>query len=276
MTPRRIAVRARAHWRRWRQRRLPRGGELEVRRFGFRFRLDLSSYVDRQLAAGEPWEPHAVRLLEREVRPGMVAVDVGANFGYFTLHLSRLVGPEGRVIAFEPSRRFAERLAWHIEANGAANVVMERVALSDRDGEAELLQGEASATMHWTGAKAPGGRERVRTTTLDGWWRRWTSGGGEDRLDVIKVDIDGHEPRFLAGAAETLRRHRPLLLIEFSQDNLFAAGSTAWDLADALEDLGYTLCDERTGRPFPSRRALLLEAGNFTHSANVLARPARP
>jgi hypothetical protein len=89
----------------------------------------------------------------------------------------------------------------------------------------------------------------------------------------VKVDIDGHEPFFFAGATAFLRAARPSLLVEFSQSNLEVAGSSALALKEQIESLEFTLFSESTGEPFRSRIAFLQECGNYSHSANVWAIP---
>ena len=252
---------------------LPHTGWTEVDHLGFRWRLCLDRYLDREITAGAVWESNSVKLIRDLVKPGMYILDVGANFGYFTLLLARLVSPSGRVIAIEPTREYMSRLEWHLRKNHIENVTVERIGLSDENKDVEIAIGECSATLHWCADNSPRLREKVKLMRLDDWLDSHSAGGHPDRLDFLKVDVDGHEPQFLVGAERTLRRHRPYILIEFCQEALFAAGYYAWDLADQLESLGYILCSEKDGQPFRNRRALLKEAGNFSHSTNVLARP---
>jgi FkbM family methyltransferase len=233
----------------------------------------MDRYLDRKIVDGSVWESQSVRLIQGLVKPGMCVLDVGANFGYYTLQFARLVEPMGTVIAIEPTQEYASRLMWHLRENNAENVRLERVGFSDKVEEAGIAVGECSATLHWSADAIPRLRERIKLVPLDYWWNTYVAEGGSDKLDFLKVDVDGHELNFLLGAEQTLRRHRPHILIEFSQEALFAAGHYAWDLADWLESMGYILCSEENGEPFENRRALLMKAGNFAYSANVLAQP---
>lgn len=81
------------------------------------------------------------RAFQRFLRPGMVAIDVGANWGLHTLLLSRLVGPTGRVLALEPYPPAFAELQWHIRANRCENTTPVPVAAGDRDGEAWFVPG---------------------------------------------------------------------------------------------------------------------------------------
>lgn len=248
---------------------LEREGDWVVCRAGdYVFRLDATQGVDRAILDDGVFEPHSTAWVERLVGAGDVAVDVGANLGYYTVRLSRLVGPRGRVHAFEPSPRYRPRLVDHLRRNGCeANVNVSEFALSDREGEERLFGDAVSASMHWVhDARRPAVEETIKLTTLDAYARA----AGLARLDFVKVDIDGHEPRFLAGAAETLRRFRPVLLMEFAQLNLLTAGSDVDQLAAQLDALGYTLYSERTGEPYTSRTTFLVDVMNCAHTANVI------
>ncbi len=239
-----------------------------------RFELDTRRYLDRELAAGRLWEPEATRLLASHVRPGMTVLDVGANFGYYTALFSRWVGASGRVFAFEPVAEYRARLERHVLVNGLANVTILPFGLSDAATEREFYVGECSATMHWIVAGKPRAVERARLERLDDWWAHRVAAGQPDRLDLIKADLDGDEGRFLAGARSTLRRLRPLLLLEFSRPNFEQAGSSCAAVAELLErELGYVLCRERDATPYRGREQFLAEVDRMDRSANVLCVP---
>lgn len=237
---------------------------------GLIWRLNASQYIDRMLLEEGVFEPASTRWVESVIKPGMVVADVGANFGYYAVRLSRLVGSEGRVYAFEPSARYRERLVDHLRRNGCRNVTVADFGLSDEACGQTLYGDEISAALDWADyAKPPTIEEAVRLRTLDG----YAEEVGLSRLDFVKVDIDGHEPRFVAGAAQTLRCFRPLILMEFAQLNLMAAGSDVEKLSRQLEGLGYSFYSENTGEPYSSHANFLRDAMNCSHSVNVICRP---
>jgi FkbM family methyltransferase len=240
---------------------------------GLIWRLDPSQCIDGDLLDDGLFEPVSIEWVREIIKPGMVVADIGANFGYYTLLFSRLVGPKGRVHAFEPSARYRPRLLDHLERNDCRNVVVSEYGLSDHLHE-ELLYGDnVSATMHWPDdSKPPAVAETIRLRTLDSYAEEVRL----RRLDFVKVDIDGHEPSFVAGAAATLRRFRPVILMEFSQVSLVMAGSDVERLAGQLGDLNYSLHSERTGKPYQSRLDFLCEVMNCSHSVNVICRPSSP
>jgi FkbM family methyltransferase len=237
---------------------------------GFYWRLDPTQCIDADILDDGLFEPTSIKWVDQVVKPGMVVVDVGANFGYYTLRLSRLVGPSGQVHAFEPSVRYRERLLDHLRQNGCSNVIVMDYGLSDQSAEHQLYGDNVSATMHWhDDAKSPTVNEKIVLRTLDS----YVQGAGISRLDFIKVDIDGHEPSFVAGASQTLSRFRPLILMEFANLSLWAAGSNAESLGRQLTELGYSLHCERTDEPYPSHADFLRDAMNCSHSVNIFCYP---
>lgn len=233
------------------------------------WRLDPSLYMDHEILNHGVFEAHSLQFVLSFVKPGMTVCDVGANSGYYTVYLSHLVGSEGHVYAFEPSARFRDRLIDHVHRNRCSNVTVSEYALSSQEDSATLFgTASGSATIHWYSNKDSVFVETVRTTTLD----KYVEDAQIDAMDFVKVDIDGHESRFLVGATRTLRRFRPVLLMEFAHANLLAAGSSAEQLADQLEDLGYVLGSD-TGRPYADRVECLQETMNYAYSANVACWP---
>jgi FkbM family methyltransferase len=238
---------------------------------GIIWRLDPSQFIDTKMLKDGQFEPESTDWTKRIVKPGMIVMDVGANFGYYTVMLSRLVGPQGQVHAFEPSVRYRERLLDHLRRNSCDNAIVADFGLSDRACEQTLYGNEISAALEWADyAKPPKFNETVRLRTLDS----YAEEARLTRLDFMKVDIDGHEPRFIAGATETLRRFRPIILMEFAQLNLMAAGSDVERLSKQLEELGYSFYSEKTGEPYSSHANFLRDAMNCSHSVNVICRPS--
>ncbi|MHC4403011.1 MAG: FkbM family methyltransferase [Planctomycetota bacterium] len=240
----------------------------EVTRQGLKWRLRLDNWMGREIVEHGVFEQITTRLLTDLVKPGDHVLDVGANIGYFTVLLARSAGPTGRVWAFEPVAGYRRSLEWHLERNElASQVVVVPWGLSDSTGRCAIAVGDSSATFHWTSAEPPSGEETVELKPLD----EVRTELGIERIDLVKLDVDGHEPRFFRGAIDTLRRFRPPVVMEFAQNCLHVAGSDVRQLSRQLEEIGYILYSETTRRPYESTMAFLMECGNFTHSANVLA-----
>ena len=148
--------------------------------------------------------------------PGAVVIDIGANLGEWTVPLARAVGPVGRVLAIEPTPRTAAALEATLAANALRHAEVLRCAISDHDGTAEFavpLVTSAridSGTARLGAARAGYEALHVPTRSLDS----LAPERGLDRLDLIKIDVEGHERQVLEGAASTLERRRPVLVIE--------------------------------------------------------------
>ena len=159
------------------------------------------------------------RTLEQLVEPGQVVYDVGANIGFFTILCARLVGPQGKVYAFEPMPANAATLRHNLAINGLQNVTVVEQALSSSSGRAELFISPWSAfhSLNVEGAVKRDNRGRdaappieVETVTLDEFVREQ---GGETP-DLVKLDVEGAELLALEGMRDTLRSAAPLLLCE--------------------------------------------------------------
>ena len=102
-------------------------------------------FIEARLYFYRTWEPAITRLIESKIQPGDVAIDVGANVGYYSLLMSRLVGPSGRVYAAEPSPSIRARLDRHLDLNAVGNVVVLPYGISNRTEERYLkLSGESN------------------------------------------------------------------------------------------------------------------------------------
>ena len=143
--------------------------------------------------------------------PGAVAIDIGANLGEWTIPLACAVGPAGRVLAIEPMPRNAAALAKTLAANALHQAELLRLAVGDHDGTAELAVPVVISARSDTGTarlgKAGPGEEAVgvELRTLD----RIVAEHRLDRVDLVKIDVEGHERRVIEGAAASLARFRP-------------------------------------------------------------------
>jgi FkbM family methyltransferase len=177
----------------------------------------------------------------RLLKPGDVALDLGANQGIYCCAFGAAVGPSGRVIAVEPIPRQVRRLKSNIEANGFSHCVVIEKAISDGDGIASLgmADGDTSASIL---ASDKNGSIEVETTSVDEIAKKMKL----SRIDFIKLDVEGAELLALQGASNTLRQFHPTLSIEAANPILFK------DIQSLLRPLGYKFAefDER-GRLVP-------------------------
>lgn len=177
----------------------------------FRMWLNPAAYSDFILGT---YEPGCVQALRKRLKQGSLCVDVGANLGYFSIFMSRIVGEQGRIVAFEPMPDTVEMLRDNVRVNGLRNVSVVAAAASDRSGSVELFSEQSqplSKTASMIGYRLEGAAKTtvVPSIRLDEYFAEAT------RLpDLIKIDVEGAEAAVLTGARETLARGKPVLVLE--------------------------------------------------------------
>ncbi|MEO1688618.1 MAG: FkbM family methyltransferase [Pseudomonadota bacterium] len=194
----------------------------QVERLGARWRLDPTDWLEARLLIGQPFEAEqqarfAQRLAAR--RPSRL-YDIGANFGLYAV-TSALASPDLQVEAFEPVGRTREKLTLNVALNGLEDRVrVHGLALSDGPGRADIAIDPRSSGLSTLSASADEAARRdflqtetVLTEALDALF------APEGETVALKVDVEGHEPQALAGAARLLARNDGLAMVETRSRN---------------------------------------------------------
>jgi FkbM family methyltransferase len=165
-------------------------------------------YIGRALDLYGEWSEGEIDLFRQVLRPGMVAVDAGANIGTHTVAMAQFVAPNGTVYAFEPQRIVFQTLAANVALNSLANVFCLQRALGEAPGVLHVPPLDYTVPNNFGGVELGGAThgERVEIMRIDD-------------LDLpachlIKIDVEGMELAVLKGAAETIKRCQPLLYVE--------------------------------------------------------------
>ena len=184
------------------------------------------------------FEPFETAIIQAEVKPGDVVLDIGANIGYYTLILAKLVGETGKVYAFEPDPDNFRLLRKNVRANGHRNVVLVQKAVSDVSGPLDLFLCPDNKGDHRIYDSADDRRKvPIEATTLDDYF-----GGSKVHVDFIKMDIQGAEGRALRGMAGLLESQADVKMItEFWPGGLRRSGIQARGYLDELARLGFRL-----------------------------------
>lgn len=165
------------------------------------------------------------------VRHGETWLDVGAHYGYTAIALSRLVGPEGRVFAFEPVHRTAAALARTRAVNELEQLTVVPLALSEWPSASALrvprVRGMADSTLD-----SGGSCETVSTISLDAYWLEL--GGADASIHGVKIDVQGMELPALTGMRRLLAKWQPKLIVEFHR------GVARRPLLELLASVGYS------------------------------------
>lgn len=221
-------------------------------------RLRMADRLIQRLSSGpSSVEPEAAAL-DGFLAEGYVCCDIGAEYGLYTLTFASRVGPRGTVLAFEPLPGPGRFLARTVRWLRASNVAVHQHALGDepRQGTMSLpkrrglpVHGRAFLADDADGlgpnAEFAGDqRLQVTVSTLD----RVVAQSGLDRVDFIKIDVEGYEPAVLRGAEETIRRFRPVLLIEIEDRHLDKFGADSSTVVDIMMAHGYSMSTLWNGR----------------------------
>ncbi len=205
--------------------------------------LDVQSWVERKIMCKGYYEPWVSDFIKRSLKPGQVAIDIGANIGCHTLVMANCVGENGRVLAFEPNPKMLVRLDSNIRLNGFTQVETFAMALGEQTGRGSIFippesdHNQGVASMHRSNLGGRGEEVLTEVQSLDdvvGLQKL-------HRIDLIKMDVEGHEWQVLLGAKQTLKRFKPILLFEFSKQQWHGAGFSAEQVEDLLSELGYKL-----------------------------------
>jgi FkbM family methyltransferase len=178
-------------------------------------------------------------VMKRLLGEGDTFIDVGANFGTFSLLAATLVGNAGQVIAIEPQRELARMIRGSIEASGLQNVDVIEGACGASDGSRPLFiprgdSGRAGFFERFS-ARHHHSVEEVPIRTLDS----IVKGAGITGRIVVKIDVEGSEMDVLEGARELIGEHHPPLLLEYNPWSAEAAGREPSDMLRQLAQLGY-------------------------------------
>ena len=250
-----------------------RGPEVDTRRRGIAWRLDLREGIDFSIWLRGRFEPSTIAVFRRELKPGATVIDVGANIGSHTLEFARTVGPQGRVLACEPTAHVFARLLANLDANPDlrlrvhADQVM-LMAAPDAPLPPKLVSSWPLGTdpeRDRTSWGRPYPTTGARVSTMD----QWVAEQNVDRVDLVKIDVEGNECAVLDGAADVLSRDRPVFVCEVFPAALVAAGRTVDELLERFDLAGYQL---ETLRGRPVSRTALARLERRGASTNVVAR----
>lgn len=177
------------------------------------------------------WFEDEIRFVRSFVEPGMNIVDIGANYGLYTLTMAKLAGGSGSVWAFEPTGATAACLRKSIEVNTLTNIKLLQFGLSDHEGEAEFFTTPNSELNSLSNPGLPNATsETIKLKTLDGCGREF----GWSDIDFIKLDAEGEESKILKAATRILTSSSPLVMFELKHGDV-----VNFSLIEQFRALGY-------------------------------------
>ena len=198
-------------------------------RYGWMLYHGADQYVGRSLHKYGEYSEGEVSLFRQLLGAGDVVVEAGANFGAHTIALSRMVGPQGAVFAFEPQRLVYQALTANVAINSIINVITLRAGLGSHGGAIRVPTLDPASGSNF-GSLSLGGQqegEEVPLLTLDAMRL--------PQCRMIKVDVEGMEHEVLEGARETIARLKPVLYVENDRSE------NSSRLIAQIQDMGYRL-----------------------------------
>ena len=208
---------------------------------GYSFDCSLRDLIARDVFFAGCFAAQELAFVRAVLRPGMSFVDVGANWGLFTLVAAHLVGQSGRIVALEPDPRILTKLKSNVERNHLSQVQVVGMAAADRDTNLTLAAHDHEGENWGISRLVEPGSTAQATFTVQA--RRLDSLLDEcevERVDLLKVDVEGAEDKVLSGmeAGLTRQRYRHILL-ELHAQQLAERDRTMQDVADTLMAKGY-------------------------------------
>lgn len=237
------------------------------------FYIAPSSELFRRLAMTGTYESELAKACTEYVDPAFDAIDVGANIGFYTILLAKLV-KGNRVLAIEPTRNALTRLKKNVAANlDDHSVVIFEGAVSNKNGTSQINFVEGSeeysslgVLLHEAIADKPMLKSSVSTRTIDDLVAQFRL-----RPGFIKIDVEGMEYAVLEGAKQTLSEFRPIILAEVSDGLLKANNASAASLLNLVKSAGYVTIDpDNSSLPsgsIPLRNVLCVPIQKTTNAA---------
>lgn len=192
-------------------------------------------------------EKREMDLVKKTVKKGWTVLDIGANIGYYSLLLSKLVGKSGKVIAFEPDKNNVNILRKNIKFNNIKNVKVVPAAVSDYTGAGSLFISDSHSGDHriYRSLDEKRKTKKIKTIDLDSYFK------SKEKINFIKIDVQGAEELVFKGMKRLLERNKTtIILLEFWPEGLMKIGSSPRDFLKMIMDFGFTLrhINKRSGK----------------------------
>ena len=236
----------------------------------FLLRVNLADlYVSASIIEGG-FELAETKFIKSTLKPGDVAIDIGGNLGYYTMLFASIVGRSGRVFSFEPMPTLFESVMLSVKRNNFSDrVAAFNVALSSSVGTLPIVFSENS--FNWGGAyismegNVPDGHTKIDVKTAP-----LSDFVNSDKINLVKIDVEGAEPLVVSGCLKLLAKHRPIILSEVHREQLsLVSKKSPEEYIDILSSIGYVsrLLTE------DGRIGALVEPGSIASIANVVFLP---
>lgn len=194
--------------------------------------------ISVELSIFKTHEPLTTELLKKELKKGMVCLDIGANIGYYVLLERKIVGTEGRVIAVEPSALNFSYLKKNISQNGFNDIEAFKFAFASSDGEIPFLidaRSNRCRVVDGNDCSLEGAILKVPARSLDSFTAQYHF----DKLDLLRMDVEGYETEIIRGGWRTIEKFKPALLMEVHKSPIVLKDTI--NFLQSLKSAGYNV-----------------------------------
>jgi FkbM family methyltransferase len=208
-----------------------KGLVFDVDHNGHKYRLHIEDWIQENLFFLREYEKAELIAMSDCLKEKSVFIDIGANFGIYSLYASKIISNQGKIIAFEPFSENYKKLEVNIQLNGLNQIQIEKMAVGDADSSTIIYYDKKERNLGMATLNPVEGaiKETVTIIKLDSYIKAQKIG----RIDFIKIDIEGFEYAAIMGMKKTIQEHKPILLIEIL-DNLSSPSAE-----ELLMELGY-------------------------------------
>jgi len=199
--------------------------------------LEIEDWIAQNIYLLGNYEKEELMFLEHHLKPDDTFIDIGANIGIYTLLAAKLVEANGTVISFEPFEKNHAQLLKNIALNGFKNIRAEKKAIDSTSDWMTIFYDPKEANKGMASAYQTGlsEKEKVETISLD----QYLNEKEINKVDWIKIDIEGGEYPALLGMKETLQKYKPQIIIELDPEIIAKTPYTNELISNFLIDLGY-------------------------------------
>lgn len=214
------------------------------------YELDLWEWIDNNIYYLWCFEPNTYNAIKKLLKKDMTVIDIGANIWAHTFIMAKIVWNNGKVIAFEPMKWAFKKLKKNYDLNTFNNITLENSWLSNKN-----------AKLHWKFTfswridwkKKISNEQELQFQTLD----EYITNNHIKSVDFIKLDVDWYEYKVLQWAQETLKKHKPIIVLELWEYTLSGCGDKIEDLLDLLYQIWYEFYAEENFVKFKNKHSLL-------------------
>ena len=213
-----------------------KGITMEIKYNQLQLILHIEDWIQQNIYFLGEYEKPELKTIQLFLKKDSTFIDLGANFGLYTLNASRLIGKKGNIISFEPFSKNYKSLMDNITINNLQNVQTEKLAIGEKNGNINLYYDERENNLGMVSTKniENSSKEQVKIVSIDSYLQnKYLS-----HIDLIKIDIEGFEYSALKGMRATLIRYKPTILIEILNEE--EPNTNTRKIHTLLNDLNYS------------------------------------